>query len=237
MRLRFVSLCMAFTALALVSGAGAARAQSLAIEPVIVQLQPGQQAETLTILNQSPVESSFQVRVFAWSSVEGEDVLTPTENVVVSPPLGTIAPDQRQLIRIVLRQPAREREETYRIWIDQIPAATEPAGIRIALRLSIPIFAAPATRIAPDLRWQLAREGASLVLSVTNHGTRHQTARNLALAAADGAALKLEGGNSPYILAGATRRWTLAAPAGAGAIRLTATTNDGPLDLTLQPQS
>ena len=237
MRLPFLSLCVALPALAFISFASAAKAQSLAIEPVIVQLAPGQQAETLTLLNQSPVESAFQVRAFSWRIVDGEDVLTPTEDVLVSPPLGTIAPEQRQLIRVVLRQPAREQEETYRIWIDQIPNATEPAGVRIAIRLSIPIFAAPATRTAPDLRWQITRKGASLILSVTNNGTRHQTARNLTIVGADGTALKLEGNNSPYILAGATRSWTVAAPLNGVDFRVTATTNDGPLDLTLKPQS
>lgn len=232
---RFASLSVCFlAALAVLGTTSAVRAQSLAVQPVVVQLAPGQMAETLTILNQSPDPSAFQVRAFVWETENGADKLTPTDKVAISPPLGTIAPNQRQLIRVVLRQPAQTKEETYRIWIDQIPAASEPGSIRIALRLSIPIFAAPATRVVPDLQWRLTRAPGGLLLTATNAGTRHMAVRNIALAMPDGRALKLGGNTSPYVLAGGMRQWTFAAPSGTPAsLRLTATTQDGPLDRSL----
>lgn len=229
---RFASLyaCL-LAALTVLGTASAVQAQSLAVQPVVVQLAPGQMAETLTILNQSSEPSAFQVRAFVWETENGADKLTPTDKVAISPPLGTIAPNQRQLIRVVLRQPAQTREETYRIWIDQIPAASEPGSIRIALRLSIPIFAAPATRIAPGLQWRLTRAPGGLQLTATNSGTRHQAVRNVALATPDGRALKPGGNTSPYVLAGGMRQWTFAVPGALPAsLRLTATTQDGPLD-------
>jgi fimbrial chaperone protein len=230
------AFCLA--ALAVLGTASAVQAQSLAVQPVVVQLAPGQMAETLTILNQSSDPSAFQVRAFTWETENGADKLTPTDKVAISPPLGTIAPNQRQLIRVVLRQPAQAREETYRIWIDQIPAASEPGSIRIALRLSIPIFSAPATRVAPDLQWRLTRAPGGLLLTATNTGTRHQAVRNIGLATPDGRALKPGGNTSPYVLAGGMRQWTFAAPEGAPAsLRLTATTQDGPLDRSLVPGS
>lgn len=233
------SLAIALGALAVLAAAGAARAQSLAIEPVTVQLAPGQMAATLTVVNQSPDESDFQVRAYGWAVEKGEDKLTPTGQVVLSPPLGRIAPQARQLIRLVLRTPPKDHEETYRIWLDQIPPPSEPGSVRIALRLSIPVFALPAVRTAPDLQWQLVPGGGKLVLTARNRGTRHQTVRNLTVTAADGTVLKPESSVSPYILAGAARSWTLVAPDGkpaaAGAVHLTATTDDGALDQTVAP--
>jgi len=233
MRSRLTSFFSAFVAaLAVLWAAGGARAQSLAIEPVVVQLAPGQMAATLTLVNQSPAESAFQVRAFAWRADDaGMDDLTPTDRVVLSPPLGTIAPNQRQLIRVVLRDAPRDREATYRIWIDQIPPAGEPGSVRVALRLSIPIFALPAQRVAPDLGWRLTRSGDTLVLTASNSGTRHQTVRNLVVTAPGGAVLKAQSNSSPYVLAGGLRRWVFPMPAQPPAsIRLTAATGDGPLE-------
>jgi fimbrial chaperone protein len=214
--------------------AGAARAQSLTIQPVSVTLGAGQMAATLTVLNQSPTPSAFQVRAFEWRVAGGEDQLTPTDAIALSPPLGTIAPNASQLIRMVLRRPAKDKEETYRIWLDQIPAASEPGSVRIALRFSIPIFAHPAGRVTAQLQWRIDRQGEKYLLVATNAGTRHQAVRNLALTMPDGTAVKTEGSVSPYVLAGATRSWPLAMSAVPGtALHLTATTDDGALDQTV----
>ena len=159
----------------------------------------------------------------------------PDGKIVLSPPLGTIAADGSQLIRLVLRRPAKDKEETYRIWLDQIPTASEPGSVRIALRFSLPVFAMPAGRVTPQLQWRIARQGEAYVLTGSNSGTRHQAVRNLALAMPDGTVVKMEGSVSPYLLAGATRSWPLAVAAIAPgtALRLTATTDDGPLDQTV----
>jgi fimbrial chaperone protein len=221
-------------ALATFLAAGAARAQSLTIQPVSVTLAAGQMAATLTVLNQSPAPSAFQVRAYEWRAVDGEDQLVPTEAIALSPPLGTIAPNASQLIRLVLRRPAKDREETYRIWLDQIPAASEPGTVRIALRFSIPVFAQPAARISPQLQWRVTSEGEKYFLVASNSGARHQAVRNLVLAMPDGRAVKTEGSISPYVLAGATRRWPLVTPPPPGTLlKLTATTDEGALDQTV----
>lgn len=232
---RFAALLLT-TVLAAVA-AGPVRAQSLAIEPVTVHLAPGQIAETLTVTNQTGEATSFQVRAFAWSAPQGADQLVPTDAIILSPPLGTIAPGAQQLIRLVLRQPPRDKEATYRIWLDQIPAPAAPGAVRIALRLSIPVFAEPPARALPDLDWRLENVGGQVSLLVSNTGARHQTVRNLRLTSSDGTALRVEGAASPYILPGESRRWQVLfpgnVPATGSTLHLTADTEDGRLDRTV----
>lgn len=207
-----------------------AGAQSLTVLPVTIQMPPGQMAGTLTVINQADAESAFQIRAFAWSQPRGETELAPTDALLVSPPLGTIAPRGSQVVRLVLRRPAQDREASYRILLDQLPPPASPGTVRVALRLSIPVFAEPTNSpIAPRLRWRIESEGGQAYLTVTNEGTRHETLRDIALSGAG--PIRIQGDASPYVLPGATRRWRLLArtPPG-GRLRLTARGDAGPID-------
>ncbi len=213
--------------------APAARAQSLTVLPVGIRLAPGQMTGTLTVINQDDAETAFQIRAFAWGQPQGENALSPTEELLASPPLGTIAPRGSQVVRVVLRRPAQGAEATYRILLDQLPGPASPGTVRVALRLSIPIFAEPPDRpIAPRLAWRIEAAGGQAQLVVSNEGTRHETVREMALAGAG--PLRLVGDASPYVLAGATRRWQILPaprlPPG-GSLRLTARGDAGPIDL------
>lgn len=105
---------------------------------------------------------------------------------MVSPPIATIAPAAMQVVRLILRQPPVGREVTYRIFVDQIPPPAEPGMVHVVLRLSIPIFAQPATPAVPRIRFHIEQEGGQLVLVGVNNGLRHEALRNIALHTSDG---------------------------------------------------
>jgi fimbrial chaperone protein len=211
---------------------GAAHAQGLTVLPVTIELAPGQSATALTVINQADSDTSFQVRAYAWSQQNGSDQLNPTGDLLASPPLGTIAVKATQVVRLVLRRPPQVGEATYRILLDQIPPPASPGTVRIALRLSIPVFAEPATRALPHVQWRIETDGRQASLVAVNDGNRHETVRNIALA--DGGTAKVEANVSPYILGGATRRWRLvvsgAPPAPGATMHLTAQGALGAID-------
>lgn len=193
--------------IAIFAGATAS-AQALNVLPVTIELAPGQRAAALTIINQGDAETSFQLRGFRWTQGDdGTDVLAPSDEISVSPPLGTIAHGASQVVRIVMRQAAPGKESTYRLLLDQIPAPAAPGTVRIALRLSLPVFAEPVARAAPHLRFRVERSGREVFLVVVNDGERHEKLRDITLKIGDGTILTVEKNMSPYILAGATRRW------------------------------
>ena len=210
-----VAVACALVAVLIAAPAGrAARAQALTVLPVGIQMAPGQLATTLTVINQGDGETSFQVRAFAWSQPgPGDDRLAATDDLLASPPLGTITAGATQVVRIVLRRPAPTQEASYRILLDQLPAPATPGTVRIALRLSIPVFVEPVARIAPHLQWRVESGGGQAWLVAVNEGSRHETVRDIVLAAVRGGALRVEAGASPYILAGTTRRWRILSPA------------------------
>jgi fimbrial chaperone protein len=213
---------------------GAARAQSLMVLPVNIQMAPGQMATTLTVINRGDSETAVQVRAYAWNQPDGDDQLTASDTVLVSPPLTSIAPGAAQVVRLVLRRAPQGREATYRIVLDQIPPPALPGKVRVVLRMSIPIFAHSATRAVPHVYFHIERNAGKSFLVALNDGDRHEVIREIVLWTSDGHKLKTESSASPYILAGVTRRWPIGAqgllPLPGETLRLTAHADSGAIE-------
>lgn len=231
-------------ALACLTGAAAgvlpitpAAAQAFKISPVTMTLGPGEQTTTLTVGIDEGPPIGIQARAFLWTQENGKNVLTPTHDLVVSPPVGTLSPGVDQIIRVVSRAPAQETEKTYRIWVDQLPRPGEPGTIKINIRVSLPVFLTPPGITRPRLSAQLVPQGNSWVVQVHNAGQRHGRLLNAVIT----------GGHQPptsltpkmlYILAGSTM--TLEAPPGAlptaSRLVLSATSENGPIKIPLTQQ-
>jgi fimbrial chaperone protein len=169
MEMRFAALA----ALALVMGAGAARAGSLQVAPVLVDvLAPGATA-TITLRNNGEAPLATQLRVYRWSQSDGDERLEPTEEVVASPPAIELRPKQDYVVRIVrTSKRAVEGEESYRLLVDELPDPLQRTGIQLVIRHSLPVFfSAPRARPAEPV-WSVARARDVLTLSVANRGDR-----------------------------------------------------------------
>lgn len=211
-----------------------AAAQSLSVSPVSLRMPPGQRATVLTIRNDGDHETTFQIRGFAWNQPKGVDQLDPTDLLVVSPPLGSIPPGGRQVVRLVLRRSAQQAEDSYRILLDQVPPAPKPGVIAVALRFSIPIFVEPSGQAAAHLRWSVESEGGQYYLTGTNDGRGHAVVREMRLVSSGGQPLEIEHAPSPYILPGITRRWRILTPGFAPSpddvLRLSTRSEKGPIE-------
>jgi len=205
------ALALAGAAVILLLACPAATAQALSVLPVNVLFSPGQRASSLTVSNTGTSETAIQIRAYAWRQKDGDDQLADSDAVVLSPPIARMAPGSSQVIRLILRQPPQGREATYRILIDQIPPPAEPGVVHMVLRLSIPIFAQPPTRAVPHVQFHLEIDSGKLILVGINDGLSHELIHDIVLTTADGRKLKEESGAGPYILAGSTRRWPIAA--------------------------
>jgi fimbrial chaperone protein len=154
--------------------------------------------------------------------------------VLVSPPLTSIAPGASQVVRIILRQPPQGREATYRIVLDQIPPPAVPGVVRVVLRMSMPIFAQPTTRAVPHVQFHIERDAGQVYLVAINDGGRHEAIREVVLLTSDGRKLRTGSSASPYVLAGATRRWPIDAqgslPLPDETLRMTAHADSGDIE-------
>lgn len=195
---------------------GAADAASLQVAPTALRIDPAQGAAGLTLSNSGRAVIQAQVRVFRWSQHSGRDVLEPADALVASPPMLQLAPGASQLIRIVHTgdAPAMGDEVTYRVIVDELPdtgAAAASAGLRFALRYSIPVFvgadAVPAG--AAQLRTRIVEVEGQPHVAIHNVGTARAQLADLVLVSGNGARHALAPGLSGYVLAGQHRRWPL----------------------------
>lgn len=203
-------------------------AAQLEVAPVVHELPAGRQALAMTVTNRDAAEVVVQLRGFAWRQEEGEERLLPAPELQVSPPFFTLAPGASQVVRALVQAVPAEREATYRLILDGLPAAASTAQLQFALRVSVPVFVAPRRASPARIRWTLERDA----LVASNEGGRRERLRDVRLRDPQGRAVELRAAPSPYLLAGAQKRWPLAEPATTGTIwRLSAQTDEGAVDL------
>jgi fimbrial chaperone protein len=231
-------LCgLAAAALACAGLTHAARAQALLITPVSLSLQPGQMTAVIYVTNKGGDAQTVQLRPFAWDQAGGTDNLTPTSLLAASPPMTDIDAGATQLFRIVLRQPAEGVETSYRLLFDELPPPGETGTIRVALRLSVPVFALPHTPGQAALHWSIVLGGGGATLNGENRGTAHIRIVSPVLTQAPGARLGLSA-KATYILPGASQSWPIEGGQrlhAGSTVRLTADSDQGPIDASVHP--
>jgi fimbrial chaperone protein len=153
-----------------------------------------------------------QVRAVAWSQQNGEERLDDTQDVLASPAVLQIPGNGSQIVRVALRgAPDTERELTYRVVFDEVPQAA-PAGfngLRVSLRLSVPIFVTPVHgRPSANLQWQLLRlPGGDFEVDAKNEGTAHLQVADFDVQV--GADTPLHAKTSKYLLPGSRMTWQI----------------------------
>jgi len=198
----------------LLAGASA-WASGLQVAPVSLTLQPVQHADGLWLSNTGTDQVHAQVRVYRWTQADGADQLTPSQDLVISPPMLGIGPGDRQLIRVIrigAPPPAGAAEAAYRLAIDELPVKESGRkGLQFVLHYSVPVFVEPqgGTSVAPDLHWTLQREGDHAALVVSNTGTGHAQLAEISYLDRAGKRTDIAGGLLGYVLPGATMHWTL----------------------------
>lgn len=153
------------------------------VNPVRVSLSPTAQAGMVTVSNRAGSSVRLQLQGFAWSeTVGGEQVLTPSDRLVIFPTLLELGPGESRRVRVGLNGPPAATEETYRLIVEELPdhRTPDPKGVAIRMRMSIPIFATsadPSAEAGPrgavtEARILPGRE-RKLQIELGNLGVRH----------------------------------------------------------------
>src|SRR6202035_2913238 len=90
---RSIALLLATVLLAAESGGPS----GFFVSPVLISFSPRASTGVLTLRNQNPETARFQLNVFTWEQdAEGETHLTPTHDILFSPPLLILAPKEER---------------------------------------------------------------------------------------------------------------------------------------------
>ncbi|WP_342625240.1 molecular chaperone [Pseudomonas alkylphenolica] len=221
--------------LAVLSGAPLQAATSVLIWPIDPVLEADQKASALWLENRGTAPASLQVRVFAWRQGDYDDQYQAQREIIGSPPVATIAPGQKQLIRLTRTSasPAGQ-EQAYRIIIDEIPPALPDAthidkpqaAIRFQMRYSVPLFVYgqglwgkpdtngqrdPNSVGKPALSWREVSVQGRPYVEIRNTGPVHARLTDVVLQQG-GQHRPLVEGLLGYVLPGASMRWPVPQP-------------------------
>lgn len=224
----------------LLAAAVDASASGLQIAPTSLALAPAGPAQALWLTNTGDHELRAQVRAFHWSQASGHDELEATQALVASPPMLSIPPGGRQLVRVIRTgQAAASGEQTYRLLVDELPLGdskeAKQTSVQYVLRYSVPVFVGASG--TPSLQWSTAIDHDGLRIEIRNSGSAHAQVSALNLSQPGAAPVELVPGLLGYVLPGATMHWTVALPAGTNTANasLKALINGEPTDQTLSP--
>ncbi|HJW42559.1 MAG TPA: molecular chaperone [Rhizomicrobium sp.] len=214
-----------------------ASAAALQVSPVTIELPATAATTQLTLHNLGDTPVNAQIRVYQWTQQAGADQLTPSTDVVASPPAATLDPHQDYTVRLVRvsKQPVMA-EETYRLLVDELPSAptadNTASNIRFVVRYSVPVFFIPANTAA-KLTWTAAVSNGHLSVSLQNDGTQHVRVSRLNVEGPSGMNVSFGEGLVGYVLPHSIMRWisqsaTKGLAAGAP-LNITAEGNNGPI--------
>lgn len=177
-------------------------------------MQARERATAITVVNEGDTELVMQADLFEWKQkADGTDELTPTEDLILAPPILKLAPRSRQVLRLANLKPVPPGEQlTYRMIVREIPEATPPqpgVQIQVALAFSLPVFITP-----PGAKQQLVCDAKRkspevIVASCENTGQAYAQPVSFVLRGASGDVLLSHEVSGGYILPKARRQFEL----------------------------
>ncbi|MDP5036330.1 MAG: fimbria/pilus periplasmic chaperone [Alishewanella sp.] len=199
-------------------------AAELLISPVNIDIPPGEKSALLTLQNNSNKTIKIQVRVRPW---DWDNEINQPRNVVVSPSSLNIQPGKQQVVRVVNVGPEStlDREQLYRVILDEIPDLEQPAekGLVLRVRYALPLFIG-----GPDLStsrindfeklksiWQqfisYRYDAETRQLVFNNRATGHARISKVKLIDAEGRESAIFAGLLGYVLANSESAFAVAA--------------------------
>ncbi|WP_427306047.1 fimbrial biogenesis chaperone [Cupriavidus sp. H39] len=213
----------------------ASAASALMIWPIDPVIEHDQPAVALWVENRDKTPLTLQVRVVGWTQRDGQDVYDAAQNDIAgSPPMATVAPGKRQLIRLIKQVAVGPgKENAYRVFVDEIPRPdtdTESSqkdglgpslGIKFQMHYSIPLFVSGTdiwTKVdaekrrnaqsaaLPVLHWRIQEEGGKRWIFIRNSGAVHAKLTQMAVVTGE-RKTALPEGLFGYVLPGSIMRW------------------------------
>ncbi|MBJ9720391.1 molecular chaperone [Acinetobacter calcoaceticus] len=160
-------------------------AATIRLSPVNVEILSNQNASSISLYNQSNESADLQIRVFEWTQKNGQDQLTATDEIAISPPFLKLQSNDSYNLRVVRINPTPiSGEKTYRIIIDELPKPIDSRkaaqGVNVLLRSSLPVFVVNKDAIT-QLTWKIDTHQEAPSLNISNIGNRHALLNDLML--------------------------------------------------------
>lgn len=164
------------------------------ISPVKVYFNNNEKVASITLKNGNDEEASFQLALYEWKRVNGEDVYEESNALTITPKIFKVAPGDSQLIRVAPKTPAKAgTEKAYRLFLKELPTrqSTENNAVNVVLQFGVPIFVEPAKKEG-NLACNITTKEKTLNLTCKNNHNQHILLTTLDITSNEESLLKQE---------------------------------------------
>jgi fimbrial chaperone protein len=191
----------------------AAIASNFTVTPTEVNLSTSATSALVTLRNASKLPLRFEVTLVSWSEDEqGKMTLNPSSDVTFFPKLVELAGGASRNIRIGINAGvARDVEQSFRLFIEELPDQSGPAAaanaVALRTKVGIPVFVRPAKPLRTAVIDSVSVENGKVLARVRNTGNLHISVDTISVRGTGGAAAPTFTKEGPgwYVLPGATR--------------------------------
>src|SRR6185436_10487031 len=173
MRLHFVPAI----AVALLLAPRGATASNFTVTPTEVNLSTSATSALITLRNGGKTPLRFEVTLVSWSEDEhGKMTLNPSSDVTFFPKLIELAGGASRNIRIGINAGiARDVEQSFRLFVEELPDQSAPVANAVALRtkVGIPVFVRPANPSPAAAIEGVSVENGKVLARIRNTGNLH----------------------------------------------------------------
>lgn len=221
-----------------IAAAATATAGSFQVSPINPTLSNHHPVSALTVRNTGATPTVIQLDAMVWSQPDGVDTYTPAPDILATPPIFTLPAGGTQVIRVGSRLPPDAKaERSYRLFLSEIPPPPKADfnGLRMALRISLPLFVQPTTPVAPQLEWRATpSDKGHIRIEATNRGLGHARLSAFKLSAGTNSEPLHIPAETVYVLPGASHVWMVEASVASGTpLHLSAQSDAGELQTDL----
>lgn len=202
------------------AAAAATAAASLAVTPLRIELPTSTSAETVQVQNTTGSAMAVQVRLFGWAQQGGEDVYTPSAELLVSPSIVSIPAGQTQLVRLMRKGAATQGEKRFRLVIDQLPdpAKARPGVAQTRVRFAVPVFVDRDKAAPAAFAWRMT-DGA---LELANTGGSAARIVQIEIKKPGGQIVPVEQNSLRYVHGASIITWPIGKGCSLGKVHITA---------------
>lgn len=192
----------------------------LSIAPLRVEIEGNDAGATVRLTNASDHPLPVQARLFAWTQENGEDVYTPSSELVVSPSITSIPSGQTQIVRVLRKGAASPGEKRFRLAVDQLPdpALARPGQALTRIRFTLPVFVDRDKAAPAAFAWRVAKDRIELV----NNGGATARVLEIQVKTQDGRIVPVERNSLRYVHGNSSIAWPLGNGCSLGPVRVTA---------------
>jgi fimbrial chaperone protein len=179
------------------------------ISPIRLDLDGRNKTDSITIgNNETERKIDMQAKLFGWTQdAEGNDVYVESNDLVFFPRIFSVDRQDQRVIRVGLKVPAGAMEQSYRLFVEELPPPPDPAKrgaqVQFVLRFGVPIFVRPDNERLAGAIEGLEAAATTATVVIRNTGNQNFQILSLSVKSQAGYDKEIVGG---YVLAGATKR-------------------------------